>query len=177
MESVSTQDVAKLAQRFGVSQSAVETLATAVQRGHGTMAQFDHPELGGMGQWTRGGMTMVGDMFNDGLKAKVNAICSELAAMAPAAPAETTKASDKLDNWWGEDFGHMGASGSQNEMRYAYFPAARRLAIRRDNRVTIYDTGEHQIGGVSQQQSAGYSLTFVSQLGLVSLDQLRVVKQ
>jgi hypothetical protein len=71
----------------------------------------------------------------------------------------------------------MGASGSQNEMRYAYFPAARRLAIQRDNRITIYDTGEHQIGGVSQQQSSGYSLTFVSQLGLVWLDQLRVVKQ
>jgi hypothetical protein len=118
MDSVNSQEIATLAQRFGVSQSAVETLAKAVQRGHGTMAQFDHPELGGMGQWTRGGMTMIGDMFNDGLKAKVKEICSELASM-PRSPQ--TEPTHSTDNWWGEDLGRMGAGGSQNEIRYAYF--------------------------------------------------------
>jgi len=32
-----------------------------------------------MGQWTQGGMTMVGDMFNHRLKARVDAVCTELA--------------------------------------------------------------------------------------------------
>jgi hypothetical protein len=29
------------------------------------------------GQWIRGGMTMVGDMFTDGLKATMSGLCSE----------------------------------------------------------------------------------------------------
>jgi hypothetical protein len=49
--------IKELAQRYGVSGEAVETLAKAVIRGNGTMAQFSHPELGGLGQWSQGGMT------------------------------------------------------------------------------------------------------------------------
>ena len=45
------------------------------------MAQFSHPEFGGMSQWSPG-MTMVGDMFNNGLKSKLDAVCSELAQYA-----------------------------------------------------------------------------------------------
>jgi ribonucleotide monophosphatase NagD (HAD superfamily) len=43
------------------------------------MAQFSHPDFGGMSQWSPG-MTMVGDMFNSDLKAKLGAICNELAS-------------------------------------------------------------------------------------------------
>jgi hypothetical protein len=45
------------------------------------MAQFSHPDLGGRGQWSAGGMTMIGDMFNDALKTKVKQLCSELASI------------------------------------------------------------------------------------------------
>lgn len=48
------------------------------------MAQFDHPELGGKGQWMQGGMVMVGDMFNHALKAKVTELCTALALLLPA---------------------------------------------------------------------------------------------
>jgi hypothetical protein len=51
------------------------TLLQAVVNGNGTMAQLGNWELGGNGQWMQGGMTMVGDMFNYGLKAKV---CTEV---------------------------------------------------------------------------------------------------
>jgi hypothetical protein len=70
-----------LARRHGISADAAGTLLRAVVAGQGSMAQFDHPELGGSGQWMRGGMTMVGDMFNHGLKAKVDAVCMELALL------------------------------------------------------------------------------------------------
>ena len=60
--------VEDVAQRHGVSADAVLTLLQAVAAGHGTSAQFSHPELGGMGQWSQGGMIMVGDMFNNALK-------------------------------------------------------------------------------------------------------------
>jgi hypothetical protein len=66
------QAIQDLAQRYGVSVDAVRTLLFAVAAGGGTLAQFYHPELGGNGQWMSGGMTMVGDMFNYGLKATVS---------------------------------------------------------------------------------------------------------
>jgi len=41
--------------------------------------------------------------------------------------------------------------------------------------VTVYDSLDHQIGGVSQQQGSGGSLTFTSQYGTVSVSKLPVV--
>src|SRR5260221_4735193 len=73
--------VKEVADRHGVSADAVRTLLLALEQGGGTIAQFSHPELGGNGQWMRGGMTMVGDMFNDRLKATVNALCSDLSSI------------------------------------------------------------------------------------------------
>ena len=58
--------VDEIAARHGVSADAVLTLLNAVAAGNGTQAQFNHPDLGGMGQWSQGGMIMVGDMFNSG---------------------------------------------------------------------------------------------------------------
>ena len=52
-----------IVKRHGVSTDAALTLLRALVAGRGDMAQFNHPELGGMGQWSQGGMTMVGDMF------------------------------------------------------------------------------------------------------------------
>ena len=70
-----------VAERHGVSTDAVMVLLHALVAGGGTAAQFNHPDLGGMGQWSQGGMIMVGDMFNHGLKARVDALCNELAGL------------------------------------------------------------------------------------------------
>ena len=45
------------------------------------MAQFNHPELGGMGQWLRTGMVMIGDMFDTSLKRCVSDLSTELATL------------------------------------------------------------------------------------------------
>ena len=89
--------IEELARRYGVSTQAVTTLLQAVISGHGTMAQFSHPELGGLGQWAQGGMTMTGDMFNDALKAKVNGLCSDLASLLGQEPSRM-RASTSLAN-------------------------------------------------------------------------------
>jgi hypothetical protein len=60
-------------------------------------------------------------------------------------------------------------------VRYAYFPQAHRLAIEVNGRVTVYDTLDHQLGGFSQQQSRGSSLSFHSQHGLVDVASLPIV--
>lgn len=170
--------VQQLAQRYGVSTDAVMTLLAAVNAGGGTMAQFYHQELGGGGQWMRGGMTMVGDMFNSGLQATVSGLCAELSALLAStqvyAPLPRGSSGwDAGNAWWPAELGSPSSSGGQNNTRYAYFPAARRLALQRDGQVTIYDSLDHQIGGVQQQQGglAG-TLSFSSQYGTFTVDSL-----
>src|SRR5215210_4970467 len=79
--------VQSIAERYGVSADAALTLLRALVAGQGVMAQFSHPELSGMGQWNQGGMTMVGDMFNQGLRARVDALCNELASLLRTQPS------------------------------------------------------------------------------------------
>ena len=74
--------------------------------------------------------------------------------------------------WWPAELGVPSSTGAQNNIRYACFPATRRLAIQIDGRVMVYDTLDHQIAGFSQQQSGDASLTFSSQHGLVRVDDL-----
>ena len=50
------------------------------------MAQFSHPEFGGSGQWMAGGAIMISDMFNNALKARVDALCNELSALIRSEP-------------------------------------------------------------------------------------------
>lgn len=172
-----------LSQRYGISQDAVRCLMDAVSQGGGTMAQFSHPELGGMGQWSSGGMTMVGDMFNTGLQGLVANICGELSNAyfngafytPPPAPAGGVSMQMSGGNWWPADLGVPSSSGSQNNLSYAIFPATRRLAVNLGGVITVYDTGDHMIGGVGQQQSGDASWTFTSQFGTVYLNQLPIV--
>jgi hypothetical protein len=179
--------------------------------GHGTMAQFDHPDLGGRGQWMPGGMVIVGDMFNQALKAIVDGLCTELAALlatAPlvlVAPARSPMASRATPQqqggrhatagtpapaagswglassaggagaWWPAELGLPVASDMQNAIRYAYFPAQRHLAIAVHEHFWIYNTLDHQVSGVSQQQGPGSTVTFTSQHGLVDVTALPMI--
>jgi hypothetical protein len=95
------QKIDEMARRYSVSTDAVMTLLQALLNSNGTMAQFNHWELGGGGQWMRGGMTMVGDMFNYGLKSKVDGLCSELSqllAQHPFAPFPASFQSAQLSS-------------------------------------------------------------------------------
>jgi len=168
--------IADIAQRHGFSPDAARTAAEALRHGGGRMAQFNHPELGGMGQWAAGGMLMIGDMFNHGLKARVDALCRDLAAMPGPAPAAAEQQPGRARDWWPDGLGRPSATGAQNDMRYACFPDTRRLAVLRDGRLRVYDTGEHRINGFSQQQSGSQNLSFTSQLGTVRLEDLEEVQ-
>jgi hypothetical protein len=161
--------VQEVANRHGISRDAVGVVLEALVRSGGGMAQFSHPELGGMGQWSRGGMIMIGDMFNNRLKAQVDAVCSELSDSIGQMAVFTQAASH---NWWPAEFGTPSSAGAQNSMRYACFPERRRLAVELDGQLSVYDTGDHVITGVSQQQGGDQSLGFSSQHGRVRLDSL-----
>ncbi|WP_222845893.1 SHOCT domain-containing protein [Flavilitoribacter nigricans] len=146
------------------------------------MAQFDIRELGGSGQWMKGGMTMVSDMFNANLKAKVEQLCNQLSLLIGSEELfiEEEDAENKTeyriaDNWWPTDLGIPATSGSQNNLRYAFFPGSSRLAVEDTGKTTVYDTLDHHISGVSQQQGNGHSLIFTSQHGRIDLEKLPVI--
>jgi hypothetical protein len=172
---------ARLAIRHSVSADAVRTVLRALRSGGGRMAQFSHADFGGMSQWSPG-MTMVGDMFNDELKSKLDAICTELAshvANAGSRPdsdggrdSDVSYGSGHSDQWWPAGLGTPSSVGAQNALRYAVFPETRRLAIQDGQRVAVYDTGDHRIFGIAQAQSHDQTLTFTSQTGLVPVDEL-----
>ncbi len=204
---MTSDPIAQIARRHGFSEEAARTLVRALQATGGGLAQFNHPELGGQGQWMPG-MTMVGQMFNASLKARVEAICTELAAlvmkrdehaatqepssshpeslggkpgetmkpMEPMRPMESMKPMRDLAPWWSEDLGQPTATGGQNDLRYAYFAGRRRLVVAQGGKVTVYDTADHEIGGVSQQQSDGRNkVVFISQHGKIPLANLNVI--
>src|ERR1700678_2448719 len=71
--------VDRMAKKHAVSPAAVEVVLAALRSGGGRMAQFSHADFGGMSQWSPG-MSMVGDMFNMHLNAKLDALCTDIAA-------------------------------------------------------------------------------------------------
>ncbi len=186
--------VAAIAERYSIGVDAVKLMLDAVVRGGGTMAQFNVAEFGGSGQWMRGGMTMVGDMFNNSMKAAVDNLCNELSNLlasqailyAPVPQYQSQSQgsggsygdgvslymSSSSHSWWPQELGNPSSTGSQNNSRYAYFPNSNRLAIDYGGRVEVYDTSGHNIGGFGQQQSGDASLTFTSQRGVVRVDSL-----
>lgn len=235
----STEDrqlIATLAAGHNISESAVETLWQAVEAGNGTAAQFNHPELGGMGQWMAGSMAVVSDFNEAHMQETITQLCTTIATylqnravaadygvmdqrqtqsqwsnpggivpsnVVPPRPttAQSISASSTTDQkrstadaaqpntqtatvrqsagqqWWPDSLGLPNNSGSQNDMYYAYFAMHQRLALRIGNQVAIYDTGEHQISGISQRQSGTQNIGFRSPLGEVSLTQLKKLQE
>jgi hypothetical protein len=197
------QVVNNLSQCHGFSTDAVMHMLIAVLNGNGTMAQFNHPEFAGSGQWMQGGMLMLGDMFNYSLKGRVDSLCSEISSILANQPGLLRSGSfqsqsqsgggqqsqaagspmgesslfvpDPASHWWPKDLGAPDATGNQNNVRYAYFSNSRRLAVETNGQVWVYDTGDHQIGGFSQQQGMGGSILFTSQYGTVNLSTLQVI--
>ncbi|MFK7737981.1 MAG: SHOCT domain-containing protein [Pirellulaceae bacterium] len=199
------QLVQTLAVRYGISTDAVTHMLGAVHNGNGTMAQFGHPEFCGSGQWMRGGMTMVSDLFNNNLKCLVDNLCNDISnelANHQATPFTGSSQSqsqggintqaqasghigsqnslfvpDPTTNWWPPELGSPSSLGSQNSLRYAYFAGSHRLAVTTGGAPWIYDTLDHQINGFGQQQGGGQSITFTSQYGTVNLSSLPVLSR
>lgn len=168
------QLVKELSQDSGFSSDAVSHLIDAMINGNGTMAQFNHYEFGGSGQWMQGGMIMIGDFFNNGLKSNIDFLCNRISSVL--AQGDITIYIPERP-WYPNELGQPSSSGSQNQMRYAYFPHMQRLAIETSGEVWIYDTLHHSINGFSQQQGNGANIKLSSSAGDVDLLSLSVVSR
>ena len=121
------QVIAGIAQRHGFSIDAVMNMLDAVLRGNGSMAQFNHGEFSGAGQWMRGGMTMVSDMFNHQLLGRVDSLCSELSNLVANQPGlmqtgsfqSQTQGAPMAAISWGADGGPAGSGSSSSGQLFA----------------------------------------------------------
>lgn len=166
----------------GFSDAAIAEARKALHAGSGKSAQFDHPELGGSGQWMLG-MIMIGRMSDRDLRARVAALFESLSADVGSPPAiQPVESSLRYErgasgeSWYPKHLGVPASTGEQDEVRYAYFPATARLAVSLHGRITVYDTDGHVNTGVAQAQTNRTgTVMFTSQHGTVRLADLKKV--
>lgn len=157
----------ELAQKYGFSPDAIQTLISALEQTGGRAAQFNHPELGGMGQWMPQ-MMMLGDMNNHALKARVNALCQELAELIQATDRPTRPSSPLAGMWWSPQLGEPDQQGGNNHLQYAYFAAKHCVAVKVGEDVQLYNTAPYEITGIAvQDYGAAIILEFQTRDGLI----------
>ncbi len=109
------QAINDLAQHHGFSPAAVLNMLEAVINGGGGMAQFNHPEFGGSGQWMQGGMIMLSDMFNNYLKGRVDNLCYELSNLIANQPDLLRRDSFQSQSQGGPSQNQSYSSGGQQQ--------------------------------------------------------------
>ncbi|GAB4120142.1 MAG: hypothetical protein OHK0057_26060 [Thermoflexibacter sp.] len=144
------KDLKEIAMKYDLSLGAVIMLFSGLQNTQGNQVQFNHPELGGVGQW-QAGMIMIGDMFNHALKAKINELCHELALIVKKEQKATPKKS-VIKNF-DAIYGTPALKGTQNDLKYAYYPAKDIFIIEQYGKLEKYSTEGYQVTGISQQQN------------------------
>ncbi|ROO26084.1 SHOCT domain-containing protein [Salinisphaera japonica] len=182
--------VDELADTHEFSRAAIAHLAEAITAGAGDMAMFDHPEFGGPGQWMRGGLILTSRPEDTILTHRIEALCNALSEQARASTSDRAPADSwsdvtdimappdtaAMDAWWPAELGTPEATGSGDNLSYAYFRAAGRLAIRERGRLTLYDTGGADIIGIAQSQTDATSETvFTTPEGRLPLAELAPV--
>ena len=182
--------VVELADKHEFSRAAIAHLAEAIAAGAGDMAMFDHAAFGGPGQWMRGGLILTSRPEDTILTHRIEALCNALSEQARAsasdrAPAESLSDvtaimvppdTATLEAWWPAELGTPDATGSGDNLSYAYFRTAERLAIRERGRLTLYDTGGADIIGMAQSQTDATSETvFTTPEGRLPLAELAPV--
>jgi hypothetical protein len=88
-------------------------------------------------------------------------------------PLEPMAPMSSSEPWWPTGLGEPASAGSQDGMRYAFFPDKQLLLIEEDGKVKTFDSGRHRIRGVSQVNSESQSLAFTSQHGPVRVEDLK----
>ena len=96
--------------------------------------------------------------------------------MKPMEPMAPMTPLTRETGWWPSSLGDPASSGSQNDVRFAFFPDQRRLLIQKNGQISTYDSLEHQISGVSQRSGSHDELVFTSQNGRVDLSELPAIR-
>lgn len=153
------QIVKDLIFRYYISEEAVLHLLFALVRGNGVIAQFSHPELGGIGQWRQGATTIMKDEWCSTLQTEmrvlVENLCIELSQLMREQQLLQPSAINAQTTWYPAELGVPTSSGGEGDFRYAYFVGNSRLAIEENGEVNVYNSLDNQIIDVLRSQDGG----------------------
>jgi hypothetical protein len=93
--------------------------------------------------------------------------------MKPLEPLPRLNRLHRIEAWWPVGLGQPASAGTQDSMRYAFFPEKQLLLIEENGKVKTFDSGRHNIRGVSQDNTHTRSLAFTSQHGPVRVQDLK----
>jgi hypothetical protein len=166
-----TDQLRLLAEQYAIDASVLEDLLRQLERTQGRQAQFNHPALGGYGQW-QSGMLMISAMNDHALKARVTRLFEDLLPLTrvpttppqpspitpPPAPGSGASQGQQQSSQGGTGGGRSGFSGAQNGISYRYDSASNQLVI---NDTDTYDTTGYRLTGVSASQQNGGASSLV----------------
>ena len=93
-------------------------------------------------------------------------------SVKPLEPMKPMEPMQRVESWWPAGLGQPTSAGSQDGVRYAFFPDKQLLLIEERGKVKTFDSGRHSILGVSQE-TQGRSLAFTSRRGPVRIQDLK----
>lgn len=132
--------------KHGFSLGAMQTLAAAMLRGELRRARFNHPELGGIGLWYQGEVT-IGDMRDGDTRARIWKAADALLPTLENVPVpenvrRATQDQTIVKPWWGTiNLGAPAVQGVLENLTYGYFLESHRAIVRKGDTITHYDAG------------------------------------
>jgi hypothetical protein len=93
--------------------------------------------------------------------------------MQPLKPIKPMAPMSSGEAWWPAGLGQPASAGSQDGMRYAFFPDKQLLLIEEGGKIRTFDSGRHRIRGVSQVNIVSQSLALTGQHGPVRVEDLK----
>ncbi len=179
----SNANLETLAQKHGFSIGAVQMLNNAFSQSRSlNQVQFNISEFGGMGSWMKGGMMMIGDMFNQNLKLRVGSLCEELSQLRqnshgdnvtlncescqknnfaftqPMPSPQPMNFMQPMNSMQPMNFAPFEAgvtsSGQSNNVSYKYYGQEKKLVITLNGSQTYTYLDIPSISGVSSSQSS-----------------------
>ncbi len=159
-----TNSIAQIAQTHQLSEEVVTHLFNQLALGNGRQAQFNHPALGGMGQW-QNGMLMISDFSNHALKAKLTGVFADLVQLYTREGGPSSlEAKPETDS-----LGKPSMVATQNYLTVNYYQDKSLLVITDNQRKTAitYSVAPHRLTGISQQNQNNslYGISFVTAQG------------
>lgn len=135
--------VEALVATHGFPREAVTCAIDAARQGNFSQAQFNHPALGGMGQWMPG-MVMIGDIFNGLLQSRVSSLFADIARRRDSLAAAQQSSLPLA-------YGSPSQTSRQNNFVVAYFPNVQRLVAGYEPTLRAYALGGRIVTGIQVQ--------------------------
>ncbi len=136
--------LAEVGQKYGFSLDAMQALGAALLQGGLKRARFNHPELGGIGLWSYGEVT-IGDMSDEDTRVRIwqatDALLPALEKVhVPEDVRRATQDQTLIMPWWGDiKLGTPAVQGVLETLTYGYFLECHRAIVRKGEDITHYN--------------------------------------